>query len=88
MNSKSVAHASLIQASVYAFVALMALLVVTASEVLLVVFGGILLAILFHGTWRLDTSQDGIESDCCTGNRSAAAVDHGIVRLVDCSRHR
>jgi predicted PurR-regulated permease PerM len=50
LNSKSVAHASLIQASVYAFVALMALLVVTASEVLLVVFGGILLAILFHGT--------------------------------------
>lgn len=50
MDSKSVAHTSLIQASVYAFVAAMALLVVTASEVLLVVFGGILLAILFHGT--------------------------------------
>lgn len=49
LNSKSVAHTSLIQAAVYAFVALIALLVVSATEVLLVVFGGILLAILFHG---------------------------------------
>ena len=60
MNSKSVAHVSLIQASVYAFVALMAFLIVTASEVLLVVFGGILLAILFHGVGRWIHRQTGM----------------------------
>lgn len=50
MTSKSTARTALIQASVYAFVVLLALLVVKASQVLLVVFGGILLAILLHGT--------------------------------------
>lgn len=49
MDSKSVARTAFVQACVYAFVALLALLVVTASDVLLVVFGGILLAVLLHG---------------------------------------
>lgn len=48
MDSKSTARTALIQASVYALVAVLALLVAKAAQVLLVLFGGILLAILLH----------------------------------------
>jgi len=49
LNNTSTARTALIQASVYAFVVLLALLVAKAAQVLLVLFGGILLAILLHG---------------------------------------
>lgn len=49
MDSKSTARTALIQASVYALVVSLALLVANAAQVLLVLFGGILLAILLHG---------------------------------------
>lgn len=68
MDGRSIARTALIQASVYAFVTLLALLVVTASQVLLVVFGGILLAILLNGAASRVRGATGI------GARAALAV--------------
>jgi predicted PurR-regulated permease PerM len=48
LDGKAIALSSLIRASMYACVAMLALLVVSATEVLLAVFGGVLLAVLFH----------------------------------------
>lgn len=50
LNGKLIAARTLIQAGVVAAVALSVLLVIKAAEVFLVVFGGILLAVLFQGT--------------------------------------
>lgn len=49
MDGKSVARTTLIQASVYVLLVSLVLLVVTAAEVFLLVFGGILFAVLLHG---------------------------------------
>ena len=58
MNGKPIAVRTLIQASVVAFVALTVLLILRAAEVFLVVFGGILFAILFHGTAKWLQPED------------------------------
>ena len=50
MDSKTVALGAFIKAGMYALVVMLVLLVVNASEVFLAVFGGILLAVLFHST--------------------------------------
>jgi predicted PurR-regulated permease PerM len=49
LNSKSIAHTAAIQASVYALVVLLVLLVIETFDLLLMLFGGVLLAILLHG---------------------------------------
>ncbi|WP_250537451.1 AI-2E family transporter [Caballeronia sp. AZ10_KS36] len=49
MDSKSVARAALIQSTVYASVISLVVLVVAASDVFLLVFGGLLLAVLLRG---------------------------------------
>ena len=48
-NGRSIAARTLIQAGTYAGVILAVLLVLKAAQVFLVVFGGVLFAILFHG---------------------------------------
>ncbi|QYF93267.1 AI-2E family transporter [Massilia sp. PAMC28688] len=50
MDAKATALRTLIQASVAAAVFLLVMLLLNASEVFLAIFGGILLAVLFHGT--------------------------------------
>lgn len=49
MNSKEVALKAFIQASMFALVILLILLLLNASQVLLIVYAGILLAVLYHG---------------------------------------
>lgn len=57
MRNLSVARHTLVQASVYAAVALLVLLILKAHQVLLAIFAGILLAVLIHGvaTWMTRT---------------------------------
>jgi len=50
---RAVAQQSLIQASVFALVAIALIVLWLAAEVFLVVFAGILLALLFHGAGQL-----------------------------------
>jgi predicted PurR-regulated permease PerM len=60
MNYRSVAATSLVQAGVYISCILVALLVLRAAEVFLVVFGGILFAIFFHGVARWTSRKTAI----------------------------
>lgn len=48
MESRSVAHGALVKASVYALVVVLLLFVHETADILLMVFGGILIAILFY----------------------------------------
>lgn len=48
LNRKTIALNALVQASMYALVVMLAMLVVKATELMLAVFGAILLAVLFH----------------------------------------
>jgi predicted PurR-regulated permease PerM len=52
LDNKAVALAALIKAGTYVLVVMLALLVVSATEVLLAVFGGILVAVLFDSVAR------------------------------------
>lgn len=59
-NSKTIATKAFTQACVYIGCILVALLVLRAAEVFLVIFGGILFAILFHGVAKWTSGKTGI----------------------------
>lgn len=60
MEAKAVALRTLIQASVAAAVFLVVMLLLNAAQVFLAIFGGILLAILFHGIVRWVCNRTGL----------------------------
>ncbi len=60
MNGREIATRTLIQASVVAFLVSILMLVAKATEVLLLAFGGVLLAILFHGTAKWLSEKSGL----------------------------
>lgn len=62
MNGRELATKTLIQSSVIAVVVLFVLLLLYAAEVFLVVFAGLLLAVLFHGTSVWISKKTGIGS--------------------------
>lgn len=76
MESKATALHAFIKAGTYALVVLLVLLVVNATEVLLAVFGGVLLAVLLHGISRWLHRKTGI------GERYALALTLAVVLAV------
>jgi predicted PurR-regulated permease PerM len=64
LDSKSVALKALIQASMFGLVVLVVLLILNAAQVLLLIFGGILFAVLLRGMtdWvsRKTSLRDGL----------------------------
>lgn len=60
MGSKPVAVTALIQASMFGLVALLVMLILNAAQVLLLVFGGILFAVLLRGMTRWVASKTGL----------------------------
>lgn len=60
MGAKAVAVRTLIQASVVAAVVLLVMLLLNAAQVFLAIFGGILVAILIHGTAQWLSKKTGV----------------------------
>lgn len=60
MGAKAVAVRTLIQSSVAAAVVLLVMLLLNAAQVFLAIFGGGLIAILFHGTAKWISKQTGL----------------------------